>query len=586
MLKTCKIPGKAFRFQLVRFLFVIMTAVIVASCSILKKSEKKKPELSDKPQIEYLNGFMEAEKQKMLGNFGEAEDLLQKCLGINPASDATYYELSSILSFRNDLTGAQKYAEKAVSLNPENIWYQLMLVSLYRANGKSDKAVPILETLVKKYPDKDDLLYELADTYIDLIKPAKAILVYDKIEKISGISEPLILQKQKLYKAMGKSAKAVAEVEKLVKQYPDESRFYGILAESYTADKKYDKAIQMYNKLLEFDPHNGLAHLSLADFYRQTRDIDKWFSELKLAFASQDVEVDVKVNILSSLLLFAGSNQEISEKSYDLMNILLEAHPKDIKVHALYSDYLLKNNQIKEAADELRFIISQNKNNYQVWEQLFMVDLELNDYKALYDESKEALDYFPAQPSAFYYNGVASYFLKKYDESIATLKSGLDLVVDKKLLVQFYMNLGEAYNKVKNYKESDASFDKLLDIEPDNISVLNNYAYYLSLRKENLDKACKMAEKCIKAEPKSSSYLDTYAWVLFQMDNYEKARTYLEKALENNGSASAVIVEHYGDILYKLGQKEKALEEWNKATVLGEGSENLREKIKTGKLIE
>ena len=574
---------KYFRINL---LYLLMFLLIFTSCKIIKKTGQQENKVPERNQIEYQGSFVEAEKQKMLGNLSEATALLLKCLELYPSSDATYYELANVHSFQNDFPAAAKYAEKAVELNPDNIWYQMLLGRLYRTNNNPEKSAAVFKKLVKKYPEKSDLYFELAELYTVTGQYTEAIKVYDMIEEKFGVTESLVLEKQKLYQDMDKPAKAITEIEKLVRTFPDESRFYGILAEFYTAAKQYDKAIETYNKLLEFDPDNGMAHLSLADFYRQTKNFEKWFAELKIAFASQDVPVDTKVNILSSVFAFTGNSTELNEKGYTLMNILLETHPRDIKVHALYSDYLIRNNQISEARDELRYIISEEKKNFAVCEQLFLTEIDLNDNKALYEESREAMDYFPNQPSVFLFNGTAAYFLKKYDESVKTLNAGLDLVIDNdKLKVQFLMYLGESFNKLKNYIESDAAFDKLLKIEPDNVSVLNNYAYYLSLRGDSLEKAARMAEKCIAAQPKSSSYLDTYAWALYRMNNFDKARTYIEKALENNGTENPVIVEHYGDILFKLGDRERAIEEWKKATSLGEGSEYLKEKVKTGKLI-
>jgi len=570
------------------FLLILLAGFFfISSCSVLKKTDKKESKVNERNMIEYKNAFIEAEKQKMLDNLPEAKALLLRCIELNPSADASYYELANIHTFQDDFLAAEKYAEIAAGLDPDNIWYQMLLGSLYHTNNKTDKAIIINKQLIKKYPDNTDLYFELAELYTVNRQNSDAINVYEKIEKIFGISEQLILEKQKLCQDMGKPDKAIAEIEKLVMTYPDEPRFYGILAEFYTAGKQYSKALEMYKKLLEFDQENGMAHLSLADYYRQTKNYDQWFSELKIAFASQDVSVETKVNILSSVFAFTGNSTEFNEKGYVLMNILLETHPKDIRAHALYSDYLLRNNQISEARDELRFILGQEKKSYAVWEQLFLVETELNDNKALYDESKEAMDYFPGQPTVFLFNGMAAYFLKKYEEAVKTLTAGLDLIVDNdKLKLQFFINLGETYNKLKKYRESDDSFDKLLTIEPDNVSVLNNYAYYLSLRGDSLSKAEKMAEKCTVLQPKSSSYLDTYAWVLYKMGNLSKAKTYLEKAIENNGSSNPLIIEHYGDILFKSGEIEKAIVEWNKATKLGEGSEFLKEKVKTGKLIE
>ena len=114
--------------------------------------------------------------------------------------------------------------------------------------------------------------------------------------------------------------------------------------------------------------------------------------------------------------------------------------------------------------------------------------------------------------------------------------------------------------------------------------MLNNYAYYLSVRKENLEKAKEMSFKCNKLEQNNGTYQDTYAWILYELKDYENAKQWMLKSLKNGSDISAVVVEHYGDILYKLGDIEEAIIQWKKAKNLGGVSKNLNKKINEGKL--
>ena len=125
---------------------------------------------------------------------------------------------------------------------------------------------------------------------------------------------------------------------------------------------------------------------------------------------------------------------------------------------------------------------------------------------------------------------------------------------------------------------------KALRKDPNNPLILNNYSYFLSLRAENLDRAAEMSKKSNLLQPRQASYQDTYAWILYQQNKYEEALEWILKALNNGGEKSGVIVEHYGDILFKLGEEAKAIEQWNAALELGDHSDELPNKIKAKKL--
>ena len=95
-----------------------------------------------------------------------------------------------------------------------------------------------------------------------------------------------------------------------------------------------------------------------------------------------------------------------------------------------------------------------------------------------------------------------------------------------------------------------------------------------------------MSYKCNLLEPNNGTYEDTYAWILYCLGDFEEARKWIEKSLDNNGNESSVIVEHYGDILYELKFTELALEQWNRAFILDSSSESLKMKISKMKIDE
>jgi len=211
----------------------------------------------------------------------------------------------------------------------------------------------------------------------------------------------------------------------------------------------------------------------------------------------------------------------------------------------------------------------------------------LLDFKSIYTDAEKAIELFPSQPVLYGLRAVACLQLEKYTEALEILEEGEPYLLDNKpLKIQFDLYKAEANYKLNRVEEAFKAFDDVISIDPENWLAMNNYAYYLSLRNENLEKAEQISGKAVRANPANPTYLDTYAWVLFMRKDYKLAKFYMETAMKNGGDKNGVIVEHYGDILFMLGEKELALEQWKKALETGEVSEFLSEKIKQERYID
>ncbi|MFH2143227.1 MAG: tetratricopeptide repeat protein [Bacteroidota bacterium] len=569
------------------FLILLLT---FNSCNIFKKSAKTTTDKNIKSEagdLKFDYAFMEGNKHKMLGNYADAAAYYSKCIQLNKKSAASMYELANIYISQGDMITAQSLVEEAVKINPDNIWYQLLLAALYEKNNQVEKAMTIYKNMVKKYPGKIDLKLDYADLLSSEKKYNESIKIYNDLETQIGVNEELSLAKERLYMILDEKEKAYDELNKLIELFPYEPRYYGLLAEIYVSNKLYDKALEIYTKLLQIDPNNGLAHLSISEYYRITDQPDKSFDELKIAFKSSDVSLDLKVKMILTYYTSSKKGTKNSEQAYELLEIFEKKHPEEPKAIAVYGDFLIKDEKYKEAREKYKRVTELVKNNYLIWEQLLFIESRLNRFKDMYDESKEALEYFPSQSNLYLFFGIAATRQKDYDEAIKSLLIGTELSEDNKQLKgQFYTYLAEAYNKKQEHENSDKYFDKVLELDPDDKYVLNNYSYFLSLRNEKLDKALEMTQKCNSLEPDNSTFLDTYAWVLYKRKEYEKALEIINKSLEHGGKGSALIMEHYGDILYQKGDKEKAKEVWINACGLGKGSEFLKQKSEEGILIE
>jgi tetratricopeptide (TPR) repeat protein len=418
-------------------------------------------------------------------------------------------------------------------------------------------------------------------------KYSDAIAVYDLVEAKIGVSEDLCIQKEKIYLELKKVDKAAEEIKKLIKAFPSETLYYNYLADLYLDNNMPDKAFEIYEQILVLDPDNANVHLSLADYYRKKGDKEKSFNELKLAFSNVNLDVDTKVKILLSYYTLTEKSDDLKPQAYTLIDSLINTHPDDAKAYSIYGDFLYRDKKYTDAKAQYLKVITLDSSKYDVWAQLLLLESELNENEELLSESKRALELFPDHPALYLFNGVANYQLKKYDEAIITLNKGVALVVyDDEMLEEFYTYLGDSYYAKKDSKDAFASYDKVLELNPKNTYVLNNYSYYLSLKGEDLDKAEKMAKKVVDQNEKNSSYLDTYGWVLYKEKKYTDSEIWLNKALQNGGDSSAVILEHYGDVMFRLESTDKALEYWKKAKAKGKGSDFLDKKISDLKLYE
>ncbi|WP_096429032.1 tetratricopeptide repeat protein [Labilibaculum antarcticum] len=571
----------------IAILFACMatTPVITEGAVLVPKKDKiqKEVKLTEAQKLEFDFAFTEATKAILLQELDKGLSLYATCLKIDPTSAVVRYELANIYMSQDDFSSALELSRGAVALQPLNIWYQIQLANIYQKKGMMDQACAVYDDLIELHPERKDFYYLQAAIFASVEKFDKAIEVYDRLEKKEGIQEGVSLEKQRLYLAAGNKKMAYAEIQKLIKKHPYRADFYGILADLYLADKEEGKAFDQYEKILKIDPDNGLVHFYLADFYRRKGEIEKSNVSLAKAFGNSEIEADQKIQFLISILMNGDQESMSDEYLKGLLDKLVEIHPGQVRVHALYADFLRKRKDNEGARYHLRKVLEEEKTNYVVWEELLLIDNELLDFESMLKESSEALKYFPDQPLLYIFKGVAAAQKEDYKTAIQTLEEGFSYIGDNvKLRVQFQTYLGDSYYQMGEAKKAFKSYDEVLSFEPQNVIVLNNYSYYLSVRGEELEKAKKMSSLCVDLEAENSTYLDTHGWVLYRLGEFKEAKTILEKALEFGGGESAVIVEHYGDILFRLGDSDKALEEWKKAIEIGEGSEYLAEKVKTG----
>ncbi len=531
--------------------------------------------------------FIDAQKEKLLGNYGKAMELFQKSILRDSRHAPSYYEMARILQIQLNLSEAVKMAKKATEIDPDNEWYTLLLAQLYQATGQNALATQCFITLQQKHPANLTYSYELANIYMKMNRYASAIEVMNKIESQIGISEEISLQKQKLYILSNNLKDAIAETEKLSAAFPRESQYYNMLAELHLSNNEPAKALSYYNKVLEMDPGNPYIRISLAEFYWKTQKPEQAYQELLKGFENPRLDVDSKVRVLVAFYNINQPNEDEKVKLTRLSEILGRVHPEDVNAQDLIAYISLRDNRYQEARELYKKITKLDKNRYPAWESLMRLNLHLGMFDSLASDSRKAIELFPLQPMPYYFAGISAYQRESYNEAISLFNSGKDLVVDdNELASEFYMYLGDSYHRTQNYQSADLAYETSLSFNPDNAYVLNNFSYYLSLRKTRLDDAERMARRANELSPDNKYYLDTYGWVMYQKGNYIEAQKWIRRSLDLDDKPNAEVLEHYGDVLFRLGKTDEALDYWEKAIEVGGGSDLLEKKIKDRMIYE
>ena len=576
--------------------YIVVVSILATSCGTAKKqvnskakvtTETKEASISDDDKNEFEYTFIEALKQKMIGNQQAAVTLFSKCLEINPNSSSAMFELAKIHSGSGDQTSSSLLLEKAINLDPENKWYKLLLAQIYQQGKQYNKAADLYQQLYKADPDNMEYLYMNASLLSSAGKFDLAIEAYDELEKKLGTNDQISVEKEQIYQSQGKKKEALAELQKLIDSNPKEPRYYGLMADYYLSEKDDVNALKYYNKILEIDPENGFVLFSLTSYYRQKEDKEKAWEYIRKGFLNKTVEVETKIQYYLMITAEPDKPFFTDDQVNELVNILVQTNADDYRVFTVYAEYLISKGKLAEAREQLRKVLETNKDNYVIWERMLMVSNDLLDFKSIYTDSEKAIDLFPNQPVLYAMRAVACLQLEKYSEALDVLKEGEPYLLDNKpLKIQFDLYRAEANYKLDKVEEAFKAFDDVISLDPENWMAMNNYAYYLSLRNENLEKAEELSSKAVRANPENSTYLDTYAWVLFMRKNYTLAKFYMETAIKNGGDKNGVIVEHYGDILFMLGDKESSVEQWKKAEKIGDASKLISEKIKQQRYLD
>lgn len=563
-----------------RNLFVLMAAF--ACCGPTVAQGVAQPPVTDKRKnaVFFSDGLQCKYREDVQGAIRNFENALKYM----PDDAASMYELSEQYANDDRASDALTMIAKAVELDPDNKWYKMRLGTFYRNFEMYDELIALYEGLTRDYPDDLDMLSELIDAFLITERYDKALEKIDLFEVQTGPNELVDEQRFAIYQRMGNSKQLIAELNDKIKKNPTHSRYYSILAQIYMENGKEKEALKMFEKVKELDPDDPYIDVSLLEYYEKKGNRKKAFEQLVATIRNKNLDLNTKVSVFDYWFNKAEQNQETNLQAFECGQAFVEAYPDNkIGYKTLMKCYILQD-KLMDIHKMSEKVLDIDSADYMAWEMLVYTDMYLK-IDTVYEHSAKALEYYPMHPLFNLFVGEKHAMDGQNEEAVAYFEKGRKYCADKNLLPLFDQSLGDLYHQLGDDEKAFEAYDRYLESNPNEALVLNNYAYYLSLRGERLDDALTMAKKATETCPENVYYLDTYAWVLYQLGRYAEAKQWMEKCIQSGG-CSGTDWEHYGDILFKLGDRQGAMEQWKKAKAAGEYSDKLELKLQDGQLYE
>lgn len=546
--------------------------------------------LTEEQQRRYDYYYLEAIRLKQLEKYDDSFTLLQHCLEINPYGAAALYEAAQYYLYLKQQNLAVGALERACAYEPQNFWYAKALSSTYLQMNNRDKAIEVLKGMTERFPDKVDPLYTLLDLYTRSAKYDEVIAVLNRLEKRLGKSEQLTMEKVNIYLQKGDKKEAQSELKGLIKEYPLELRYQIMLGDIYLQNSEHDKAVEIYQEVLAEESDNAMALYSMANYYKLTNQDELYNRQLDTLLLNKKVDSNTKLGIMQQLVVQNETTDRDSTRIVTLFDRIMQQEPDDPQIPLLYAQYLYSKKMTDKMVPVLNQVLDLDPTNSAARMTLLNQYITTQNYEELIRLCEGGVEAEPENLTYYYLLAVGYAQFERTDDMLAIALRAVPHInerSDKKIASDIYSVIGDSYHQKQQEEEAYQAYEQALKYNPDNIPVLNNYAYYLSLARKDLDKAEEMSYRTVKAEPNNATYLDTYAWILFEKGNYAEARIYIDEAMKSEeGNRSDVVVEHCGDIYFMNGEVDEAVKYWQDSMDLGNQSDVLKKKIKQKKYVQ
>ena len=543
---------------------------------------------NDEQRFKYF--YLGAVDQQMKGNYAGVFDLLNHCQEINPDAAEVYFMRSAYHALLNNDSLSLADIQKAAELNPQNNVYLERLAGAYIGSGKYDEAIEAYEKLYANNHDRDDVLNVLIRLYGQQKDYDNMLQTINRLENLEGSSEEITLARMRVYSLKGDKQAELAELKDLSKKHPNDMNYRVMMGNWLLQNELPADALKEYEYVLAQEPDNLMAQMSMLDYYNAIGQ-DSLAAELQEKLVvSPSTPLNSKMTLMRGIV---NSNEQQGGDSTEVLRIfrhILAQPQKTSDMWELQAAYMSLKQMPQDSIDNsLRGALEVAPDNAGVRLQLIQSKWKEQLFDDVISLCKPALEYNPDEMAFYYFLGLAYFQKDEKDKALHTFQLGVSQInseSNKEIVSDFYAIMGDILHEKGREQEAYVAYDSCLQWKDDNLGALNNYAYYLSEKGKDLQKAEKMSYRTIKAEPKNSTFLDTYAWILFMQERYEEANIYIEQAVQNDSTVSDVILEHAGDISAKLGNMKKAVEWWEKARDAGGNSKVLIRKIKLRKYLK
>lgn len=541
--------------MIVRILIIFF---LFSSCSVIKIFDRKRNQIveDDESSIAYNFAFTEATKQKLFGNYSQALALLFKCVEVKPGSSAAYYLISEIYLKNDQKEKALDYCRLAVRTDPTNNWYRLDLADLYKMNNLTDSAIVQYKYIVKKNPNNFRYKYNLAALYFECGELYKSLKIIRKLFDDDKKNEELAITKFQIERKLKKYRSAEKTLKKIYKRLPTDYKYLGLLAEHYKSIGKVSRGERTYKELLKRDSVNEIGIVGLATFYIETKEYSDAENIINNKMLTDPDLSEIEIQFLINSLKVSDFSKEFKQKLISIVkNWFVNNLDNDIDLKNL-ADVFVSAGYVKDGSELLEYMYHNRDNFKNLDVYLMLLNLEDRNEDIL-KITADSLNVGAANDFLYYYNGIAYYKKKLYKDACEAFTRGLSFLEAERLYEEQLLTLiAECYYKMGDKELAFEYFEKVLEINPYNLYVLNNYSYYLAILNVSLDKAEEMSKKCVLMDKHNFNYLDTHAWVLFKKGKYLEAYNFLKKAIEVGGKADPNIVSHYNELLKVMNLKQ------------------------------
>lgn len=546
--------------------------------------------LSEEDRQRFDHFFLEALCQQEKGNYTDAFEMLSHCLAIDSTSAEVYFLLSSYYADLKKDSLTMVYMKRAAELNPDNNFYLERFGQSLLNIGEYDQAVDIYERLYANNRHRTDVLELLLKIYEYNKNHKMMIDVLNRMELVDGSSEQLTLNKMHVYALQGKKEEEFNELKGLTERNPYDLNYRVMLGNWMVQNERGDEALSLFKEVLDAEPDNLSAQLSLADYYKSVGQDSIADTMIEQILIDKKTPSDTKLSLIRQIIM---ENQQHGGDSTVVLNLfdrILATPQTNADIAEIKVAYMFLCNMPKEDIRKaLQDVLAIAPDNVTARIQLLQNIWETENYEEIIRLAQAGTEYNPDEMVFYYFLGMAYYQTDEHDEALDALRRGVSQINEKsnkEFVSDFYAIMGDILHEKGQNKQAFEAYDSCLVWKADNYGALNNYAYYLSELGQDLARAEQMSFKTIKAEPENPIYLDTYAWILFMEEKYEEAKVYIDQALANDSTLSSVYFEHAGDIYSKTGDTGKAVEFWKKALEQDKENALLRKKIKLKKYVK